>query len=135
MCGRVVLGLVPDAGVGFSGEPLVVLCAQADDGGTLSGREVVGGDADRPAKARGLRDDLAGGVLVAGAADALDRLHLFDGREELHPDRRHADAQQRVQLIDERGPVVLVRLLDGDLVGADDSHRVPLVRPAGASRG
>jgi len=64
--GRVVFGLVPDPGVGLAGEPLVVLSAQADDGGTLRGREVVSGDADGPAEAGRLRDDLAGRVLLPG---------------------------------------------------------------------
>src|SRR5437763_375157 len=84
--------------ISSSGEPLFILWREADHRAALVAYEIVAGNADGPAEARGHADDLVGGVDRIRPPDLRDRLHVGDAREQLHADHRRLQPQQVVEI-------------------------------------
>ena len=99
MWSRVLGPAVPDPDHVLAGTPFIVFCqAEADDCSALRADEVLAGDADGPAEAGGLRDDLVERVHRFRPADPRDRLHLFTVLEKLHTERYRPQLQQPLEI-------------------------------------
>jgi hypothetical protein len=91
----------------LAGTPFLVFRqAEADDCAALRADEILAGDADRPAEAGGLRDDLIERVHGFRSADPRDRLHLLAVLEELHAKRDSPQLQQALQVGGELCPIL-----------------------------
>jgi hypothetical protein len=78
---------VPYPGHLLARKPLLVLRMESDNGAALRAHQVLLSDTDGEAESRGLCHDLIGSVDRLGATNFGNRFHLFDGSEQLHPNR------------------------------------------------
>jgi hypothetical protein len=68
--------------------------------------EILAGDADRPTKPGGLRDDLIERVDGFRPADPRDRLHFAAALEQLHAERDGPQLQQALQIGGQFPPIM-----------------------------
>jgi hypothetical protein len=107
MCTRVLGRTVPDPDHVFAGAPFLVFCeAEPDHRPALRPDKILARDADRPAEAGGLRDDLIERMHRFRTANPRDCLHLTAVLEELHAKRDRAQLQQALQVGGELCPIL-----------------------------